>query len=276
MKSVVVDSSEHGLSHLSTRNRVRLALTLFFSSAPPTSITPLTPDLQRPSIPPEQHTQTHTDCRPLCIHHRSHPDYAIQLEESVSILTSQLEDARRQLSAAAYANSSRLGYSPDSKDVAQLSAENAYLRDENTDLRRQLYALRVSSGSEPPSAGGVSGAIIEMPKQEPGAGPMYGVYGGPQQVMVSPPRVASSSHARTMSHPGDFTRVSTPTRTTVTGSSAVCAPGGDHALLLIPVSLALCAKIIAADMAGPSRRRDCEHIQRVLPASAVPAQHCCG
>ena len=45
--------------------------------------------------------------------------------------------------------------SPQSKDFAQLQAENAYLRDENTDLRRQLYNYRVNFGhpSTPGDAG---------------------------------------------------------------------------------------------------------------------------
>lgn len=134
-----------------------------------------------------------------------------QLEESVQVLTAQLEEARRQLANAAYASSSRMVYSPDAnKDVAQLANEVAYLREENNDLRRQLYALRyargesTSSGMVPPSSAGdpqgkVTTGIWPEVKQE-GA---Y-VYGTP---VVSSPRVASS-HGRTLSHPGDFVRVS--------------------------------------------------------------------
>jgi hypothetical protein len=40
--------------------------------------------------------------------------------------------------------------SPQSKDIAQLSAENAFLRDENADLRRQIYAYRSAYGHAPP------------------------------------------------------------------------------------------------------------------------------
>lgn len=133
-----------------------------------------------------------------------------QLEESVQVLTAQLEEARRQLANAAYASSSRMVYSPDAnKDVAQLANEVAYLREENNDLRRQLYALRyargesTSSGMVPPSSadpqGKVTTGIWPEVKQE-GA---Y-VYSTP---VVSSPRVAPS-HGRTMSHPGDFVRVS--------------------------------------------------------------------
>ncbi|RSH87739.1 uncharacterized protein EHS24_000255 [Apiotrichum porosum] len=143
------------------------------------------------------------------------------LEDSVALLTAQLEEARRQVSAAAYA-SSRIAYSPESKDVAQLAAENAYLRDENADLRRQLYAVRINytprdpgsaggplgapptAGGEPPKVGPWMGGDI---KQEPASGAApYGVYGVQSAGMVSPPRVGSSSHGRTMSHPGDFVR----------------------------------------------------------------------
>ncbi|TXT03865.1 hypothetical protein VHUM_04288 [Vanrija humicola] len=69
------------------------------------------------------------------------------LEESVQVLQAQLEEARRQLSNAAYGGG-RLAYSPEPKNVGQMAQENAYLRDENADLRRQLYALRAAeSGS---------------------------------------------------------------------------------------------------------------------------------
>ena len=69
-------------------------------------------------------------------------------------MTAQLEDARRQLGQAAYGTSSRL--SPQSnKDYGQVSAENAYLRDENADLRRQIYSYRVNYGHLPPPPPGV-------------------------------------------------------------------------------------------------------------------------
>ncbi|WWC92099.1 uncharacterized protein L201_007053 [Kwoniella dendrophila CBS 6074] len=73
------------------------------------------------------------------------------LEESVQVLTAQLEDARRQLGQLPYPpGPSRmpLGNSP---EFAQLQSENGYLRDENADLRRQLYTLRVTYGQENPN-----------------------------------------------------------------------------------------------------------------------------
>ncbi|KLT40819.1 hypothetical protein CC85DRAFT_141056 [Cutaneotrichosporon oleaginosum] len=73
------------------------------------------------------------------------------LEEQVQILNAQLEDARRQLAAAQYANNARLAYSPDDKGMQQLVSENAYLREENADLRRQVYSLR-DPNAEPSSA----------------------------------------------------------------------------------------------------------------------------
>lgn len=136
-------------------------------------------------------------------------------------MTQQLEEARRQLGAATYANSARFAYSPESKDLASLSAENAYLRDENADLRRQLYTLRVNygGGRDPGSAGGtlppptgeqqpkVTTGIWPEVKSE-GNPPYSGVYSAPGSAVVSSPRVGSSSHGRTQSHPGDFVRVS--------------------------------------------------------------------
>lgn len=76
----------------------------------------------------------------------------------MQVLTAQLEDARRQLGQAAYFSStgqrqpggSGGPMSPQSKDIAQLSAENAFLRDENADLRRQVYAYRSTYGHAPP------------------------------------------------------------------------------------------------------------------------------
>ncbi|WVQ70533.1 hypothetical protein IAR50_000052 [Cryptococcus sp. DSM 104548] len=75
------------------------------------------------------------------------------LEESVQILSSQLDDARRQLGQMPYGPSSSRGpliaHSP---EYAQLNAENQYLREENQDLRRQVYTLRLAYGG-PPDAG---------------------------------------------------------------------------------------------------------------------------
>jgi hypothetical protein len=63
-----------------------------------------------------------------------------QLEESVALITAQLEDARRQIGYANYGHRLPQGpLSPGTKSLADLQAENAYLRDENADLRRQLY-----------------------------------------------------------------------------------------------------------------------------------------
>jgi hypothetical protein len=78
-----------------------------------------------------------------------------QLEESVQVLTAQLEDARRQLGQAAFYSQPGnrppgTPHSPQSKDTSQLQAENAYLRDENADLRRQLYNYRATYGQGPP------------------------------------------------------------------------------------------------------------------------------
>ncbi|CAK9786432.1 unnamed protein product [Cutaneotrichosporon oleaginosum] len=115
------------------------------------------------------------------------------LEEQVQILNAQLEDARRQLAAAQYANNARLAYSPDDKGMQQLVSENAYLREENADLRRQVYSLR------PKTTTGI------WPEVKAEAAP-YGVYNAPGSAMVSSPRIPGSSHARTQSHPGEFVR----------------------------------------------------------------------
>jgi len=78
------------------------------------------------------------------------------LEETVSLLTNQLEDSRRQLSSAAYSNRMGVGsngapLSPGSKDFAALQQENAYLREENAELRRQLYNYSVGRHYQPPA-----------------------------------------------------------------------------------------------------------------------------
>ncbi|WRT70521.1 uncharacterized protein IL334_007519 [Kwoniella shivajii] len=75
----------------------------------------------------------------------------IALEESVQVLTAQLEDARRQLGQLPYPpGPSRMPLTAHSPEFAQLQNENSYLRDENADLRRQLYTLRVTYGQENP------------------------------------------------------------------------------------------------------------------------------
>ncbi|KAL0253623.1 hypothetical protein I308_100998 [Cryptococcus tetragattii IND107] len=68
------------------------------------------------------------------------------LEESVQLLTAQLEDARRQLGQLPFSGISHLPLSAHSSELSQLQAENRYLREENADQRRQLYALRVAYG----------------------------------------------------------------------------------------------------------------------------------
>ncbi len=134
----------------------------------------------------------------------------------MAILNAQLEDARRQLAAAQYANNARLAYSPDDKGMQQLVSENAYLREENADLRRQVYSLRVSyGGRDPGSAGPLPPPPADQPKTTTGIWPEvktegtpYGVYSAPGSAVVSSPRIPGSSHARTQSHPGEFVRVS--------------------------------------------------------------------
>ena len=71
-----------------------------------------------------------------------------QLEESVQVLTAQLDDARRQLGSNYYPSRPSLSgpSSPNAKESSTLQAENAYLREENNDLRRQLYAYRGAYG----------------------------------------------------------------------------------------------------------------------------------
>ncbi|KAL7422686.1 hypothetical protein Q5752_001977 [Cryptotrichosporon argae] len=125
------------------------------------------------------------------------------LEESVQVLTAQLDDARRQL--AAYATSSAR-FSPGAKD--QVAAENAYLRSENADLRRQLYAIRGTA--YPPHLDGEHERDGAAPpkdtrdwdgvKHEPGY--------APYAVGQSPPREPPShaGHGRNLSHSGDFMR----------------------------------------------------------------------
>lgn len=101
--------------------------------------------------------------------------------------------------------------------MQQLVSENAYLREENADLRRQVYSLRVSygGGRDPGSAGPLPPPPADQPKTTTGIWPEvkteaapYGVYSAPGSAMVSSPRIPGSSHARTQSHPGEFVRVS--------------------------------------------------------------------
>jgi hypothetical protein len=81
------------------------------------------------------------------------PPYTLltgQLEESVSLLTNQLEDARRQLSSAGYAGRMGGGGPPLSpggaKDFVALQHENEYLRQENESLRRQVFGYQSGAG----------------------------------------------------------------------------------------------------------------------------------
>ncbi len=132
----------------------------------------------------------------------------IQLEDSVQVLTAQLEDARRQLGQAAYASSSRIGQpiSPQSKDYAQLQAENAYLRDENADLRRQVYTYRVNYGHLPPPPPGTEqnkeGGLWGEVKQEGAFGVAYG-----QSSMASPQRGESGNSRGLPRQSGEFSGV---------------------------------------------------------------------
>ena len=120
----------------------------------------------------------HVDIHPSPFTRMSRP----QLEESVQVLTAQLDDARRQLGQAAYYNSQRPPgalphgppLSPQSKDFTQLQSENAYLRDENADLRRQLYSYRVNYPPHTPVEGKEGWEV----KPDGGNGGGFGVYPG--------------------------------------------------------------------------------------------------
>lgn len=121
-------------------------------------------------------------------------DAARQLEDSVQMLTAQLEDARRQLGQSGF---NRLGQplSPQSKDTSQLQAENVYLREENAELRRQVYGYRSSGYGHPPAPSAQDGDKdwAEV-KQESSAG--FGMpYAGPSSSLPSP-RGGESSHSR--------------------------------------------------------------------------------
>lgn len=96
-------------------------------------------------------------------------------------------------------------------------------------------------------------------KQEPASGAApYGVYGVQSAGMVSPPRVGSSSHGRTMSHPGDFVRVSLQRpHLGVTNTYFAFSPNA-----------------VPADLAGPRRRR--KHVGPiVVPTTTIPVWHDC-
>ncbi|ODN99341.1 hypothetical protein L198_03183 [Cryptococcus wingfieldii CBS 7118] len=122
------------------------------------------------------------------------------LEESVQILSSQLDDARRQLGQMPYGSSNpRAPITIHSPEYAQLNAENQYLREENQDLRRQVYTLRLTYGG-PPEAG------------------------NPADFGASPPLRQGSSHGH---HPRVVTTVRTPTSTTFPGVDGFRTNSGD-------------------------------------------------
>lgn len=71
--------------------------------------------------------------------------------------------------------------SPQPKDYNQVQAENAYLREENADLRRQLYAYKVNYGHMAPQPGepGPSGSHKDWEAKPEGFGGVsYGGQGG--------------------------------------------------------------------------------------------------
>ncbi|WWD20558.1 hypothetical protein CI109_105034 [Kwoniella shandongensis] len=128
------------------------------------------------------------------------------LEESVQVLTVQLEDARRQLGQLPYPpGPSRLPITSHSPEFTQLQAENNYLREENADLRRQIYSLRSAYGGQD--------------------GP------GPEGVQSPPPRQGSSSthgHARAMTTNASIQSTPNPEGNSASSSSSSFQPGVDH------------------------------------------------
>ncbi|KAK8850378.1 hypothetical protein IAR55_004296 [Kwoniella newhampshirensis] len=129
------------------------------------------------------------------------------LEESVQVLTAQLEDARRQLGQLPYPpGPSRLPISSHSPEFAQLQAENNYLREENADLRRQLYSLRGNYG------GGQDGA-------------------GQDGVQSPPPRQGSGNahvHARAMTTTASIQSTPNPEGDSASSSTSSFQHGVDH------------------------------------------------
>ena len=77
--------------------------------------------------------------------------------------------------------------SPQSKDFAQLQAENAYLRDENADLRRQLYSYRMNYGNpSTPADGNKDGSGAQGNGQQQAGNAGAGGSNGPQSWEVKP------------------------------------------------------------------------------------------
>ncbi|WVF68124.1 hypothetical protein IAT40_002887 [Kwoniella sp. CBS 6097] len=127
------------------------------------------------------------------------------LEESVQVLTAQLEDARRQLGQLPYPpGPSRMPLGSHSPEFAQMQAENSYLRDENADLRRQVYAFR---------SGGYSGGAQD---------------GGPgQNSMPSPPPRHSSAQGRPANNNSVPSGGNADANSTASSGSSF-QPGVDH------------------------------------------------
>ncbi|WVW81062.1 hypothetical protein I302_103053 [Kwoniella bestiolae CBS 10118] len=145
------------------------------------------------------------------------------LEESVQVLTAQLEDARRQLGQLPYPpGPSRMPIGSHSPEFAQLQNENSYLRDENSDLRRQLYTLRVTYGQENPGA------------QMPSPPPRHGSGQGQGRSNTNPAEANASDPYRNSSGNGNRSRVlsasSAPSASPYVGSSSFPADLRAHSL----------------------------------------------
>ncbi|WWD08399.1 hypothetical protein V865_006511 [Kwoniella europaea PYCC6329] len=151
------------------------------------------------------------------------------LEESVQVLTAQLEDARRQLGQLPYPpGSSRMGLGTHSPEFAQMQNENSYLREENADLRRQLYTLRVTYGQENP--GGGNGPQNQMPSPPP----RHGSGQGQGRSNTNPAGNDSSDPYRNSSGNGNRSRVlsasSAPNASPYVSSSSFPADLRAHSL----------------------------------------------
>ncbi|TYJ53178.1 hypothetical protein B9479_006206 [Cryptococcus floricola] len=135
------------------------------------------------------------------------------LEESVQILSSQLDDARRQLGQMPYGSSNaRAPITIHSAEYAQLNAENQYLREENQDLRRQVYTLRLTYGG-PPEAGNPADLGASPPLRQESS------HGHHPRVVATP---SSVSHHTTSGH-----NEGTPTSTTFPGIDGFRTNSGD-------------------------------------------------
>ncbi|ODN82753.1 hypothetical protein, variant 5 [Cryptococcus amylolentus CBS 6039] len=135
------------------------------------------------------------------------------LEESVQILSSQLDDARRQLGQMPFGSSNpRAPITVHSPEYAQLNAENQYLREENQDLRRQVYTLRLTYGG-PPEAGNPADLGASPPLRQGSS------HGHHPRVVATP---SSVSHHTTSGH-----NEGTPTSTTFPGVDGFRTNSGD-------------------------------------------------